>query len=1468
MVRERISNRAALRAACLTVVAGMTGPALADVVASRINPGNGHTYSLIGLPNGSGGFNGLTWTSAQAQSLTLGGNLATINSQAENDWITRVALPYTFEVWMGINDQASSGNFVWVSGKPVVYTNWEPGQPDNIGTEHFGQMFLFDSGRWNNSNSTDTSPLGLAESNSSVARFDWNKAAGGAFAAGTNWTPSGPPGTSDGAYFALNSTYTVTFAGATTNALNVIEAGNVTQNLGGFTRTATETYVAPQAGQTATLTPTNGTLAGSYMTLGDASGSSGTLNVGSGAVVNMSQTIFAGNQGAATVSITSGGKVRAGNFVLAAQSNASLTVDGAGSSLGAGNITFAGSGTATINVTNTATIHADTSFFIGDGATSTASLSVSGAGSSITSGGEFTVGRGGNGNLTLIDSAVATTGNVFIGGFGSGNGFASVSAGATWNGTQDINVGASGSGVLQVSGGGHVSTTGTYFVGGDTGGLGFVSVSGVGSTLTAAADLTIGDFGQGAALIGAGASAHVNSVFVGGASGGAGTLTIADPTTSFTANSSIAVGNDSFTSGTLNIHSTTVSIGNDLSVGTGGNGFATIDGGAHVTSTFLGVARFNSGTIGVLNISGAGTTLNVNGDMNVGETSGSTGTLTVQSGAALTAHFIGIGTGGSGSVGTLVIATGGAVTASSDVQLFSPQATLQMAGGTLTAPDVNLLDNGSTIAGFGTVNAAIHFTGNISAAGGTLTLGDATRTDGFSAQGSINVGPNAILNLLDANQADFFAPVVLNNGVLIARHGITIGGNPFTGFGVVVGNPDTPIASITGTVILSTSFDVGAQTAHVYSIGPASFGPLTTISGGNILSPTGLLLANGSTISGNGFISANTTLANGILSAPAGTALTVLGTLSGYGVTIGTINVASNQLTSPTGSVDLATGLNIGNRTANVYSIGLAHLGGTTTLAAGANLNASNGITLNAGDQISGAGSITANVVLAGGYLRAAGGALVVGGTVSGFGIVNSNVSATTFLSPAGNLTIASPISFGSDAATLRSQNPAAVLAPIALAGGSVTSTSGIDLKPGGSITGAGSVGGQLIAGGGNVSAAGGTITFSGSVIVQGNPLNLTGPVVNAGTLNLLGSNAAVSAALLSNTGTIAGHGTVSTVSGLTNSGSIQFSGITDILGPVTNSNSLLVTGGGAGGPTTFYNAVANTGNISVSTGAAVVFLAAVTNTGTFTGPGAKIFDGGGGTSSLGSIDSVVGSTIVRPGAAITLNDFNEATVTVQGGINVNPNGTIANRTGNLTISAGSKLDLADNDLIVDYTGASPASLIRSYLLTGYNGGAWNGSGLVSAAGSSDASHRTALGYGDASDLGITRLDGQNITGPAVVVKYTYYGDSSLDGKVDLGNDFNLFLQGFVNHGAGWELGDYNYDGVVNATDFQLFINGFKSQGGSLGSLDAVIADSSLLSTAQKAQLLTAVPEPATDLIALVVCGFAFSRRSRRMRKS
>ena len=140
-----------------------------------------------------------------------------------------------------------------------------------------------------------------------------------------------------------------------------------------------------------------------------------------------------------------------------------------------------------------------------------------------------------------------------------------------------------------------------------------------------------------------------------------------------------------------------------------------------------------------------------------------------------------------------------------------------------------------------------------------------------------------------------------------------------------------------------------------------------------------------------------------------------------------------------------------------------------------------------------------------------------------------------------------------------------------------------------------------------------------------------------------------------------------------------------------------------------------------------------------------------------------------------------------------------------LAITGSGKLDLNDNALIVDYSppAASPIAAIQSLLRTGFNGGAWNGSGIMSSLGEPS---RFALGFAEAADAAVNgEFAGQAVDATAVLVKFTLYGDATLDGSVDF-NDLASLAQNYntpVSAAArgSWSRGDFTYDGLVDFND-------------------------------------------------------------------
>ena len=161
-------------------------------------------------------------------------------------------------------------------------------------------------------------------------------------------------------------------------------------------------------------------------------------------------------------------------------------------------------------------------------------------------------------------------------------------------------------------------------------------------------------------------------------------------------------------------------------------------------------------------------------------------------------------------------------------------------------------------------------------------------------------------------------------------------------------------------------------------------------------------------------------------------------------------------------------------------------------------------------------------------------------------------------------------------------------------------------------------------------------------------------------------------------------------------------------------------------------------------------------------------------------------------------------------------------------LSVAGQLDLGGNDMIVHNGNLSA---ITGMIAGGYDNGQWNGSGIESSAAANNTTHLTALGViqnnqsGSALFTSTNLFDGATPGAGDILVKYTYYGDANLDGKVD-GSDYSLIDNGYLNHLTGWYNGDFNYDGVVDGSDYTLIDNAFNTQGASLAAKAAVVVDS------------------------------------------
>jgi len=164
-------------------------------------------------------------------------------------------------------------------------------------------------------------------------------------------------------------------------------------------------------------------------------------------------------------------------------------------------------------------------------------------------------------------------------------------------------------------------------------------------------------------------------------------------------------------------------------------------------------------------------------------------------------------------------------------------------------------------------------------------------------------------------------------------------------------------------------------------------------------------------------------------------------------------------------------------------------------------------------------------------------------------------------------------------------------------------------------------------------------------------------------------------------------------------------------------------------------------------------------------------------------------ATLLKQGAAkvtiSTPNSYTGVTTVEAGTLQLNGDGA-----QNPVLNLGGT-NLKGGKIVFDYNGdTTPAATIKALLTASYNSGSGTHFNVGKFQSTTADSHH-GLGWRDSA------------TASQVTVAYTYYGDATLNGTVDI-SDLAALGQNWNLSGKNWDQGDFNYDGKVDISDLAL----------------------------------------------------------------
>ena len=73
----------------------------------------------------------INWLDAQSSCAIWGGDLTSITTERENNYLNTLITSSVGNCWIGLNDRDVEGMYTWIDGTTVSYTNWTSTQSDD-----------------------------------------------------------------------------------------------------------------------------------------------------------------------------------------------------------------------------------------------------------------------------------------------------------------------------------------------------------------------------------------------------------------------------------------------------------------------------------------------------------------------------------------------------------------------------------------------------------------------------------------------------------------------------------------------------------------------------------------------------------------------------------------------------------------------------------------------------------------------------------------------------------------------------------------------------------------------------------------------------------------------------------------------------------------------------------------------------------------------------------------------------------------------------------------------------------------------------------------------------------------------------------------------------------------------------------------------------------------------------------------